>query len=621
MSMTSGREIRSTLRGTVDHALDVVVNQASPRPGKAFLMVSTGSGAGTVFPVAQPSVIVGRSLEADVRINEQAISSEHALLEQEEGGFRLSDLGSTNGTYVNGQRLVHPVSLMGGDTIRMGATTFTFITRESGLPKGTVRLRDPSAEVPLPLESQRKRSRERENMAVSSPPSSQQTGSISLTDVVRAARSYWRYAERYGGLVAIGTCFGIAAGLVQLWAVPPPGSAWFEMKLAATNEHSDEQEDLRAFVGAESTFRSLPLIKKTLTRLGAPKVTDAGASSIQDALALEQVGYNSKVYRGDYQDSTATQAVTFLNEHLRVYIDSELDKLLKVLRADADFDREQERQAAERVAEARNKLIAFSDEHPEAVPKDAKLPDQGRIHLAPGASKERIEQAVANTQRALRVAYTQIQTKKAQPYLEKAASLEHQIAEGRARGLLDQHPEQKGLLNLQAAMRSRAASLLGAQPSPSEQMLDPQIVRLKEDLADLESRLGPETAPNTVLAASGAPASTGPAAAAPAPRVPTESLSQLKIQYGELAREYERAKTEDDALLKKREATERQLERERTLAEGRYDIITPPTPVKASMVSAMLKRGGMGGLVGLGLALLAAVALEVRRMLIVRGHI
>ena len=51
-----------------------------------------------------------------------------------------------------------------------------------------------------------------------------------------------------------------------------------------------------------------------------------------------------------------------------------------------------------------------------------------------------------------------------------------------------------------------------------------------------------------------------------------------------MAREYDRAKTEDDALLKKREATERQLERQRTLAEGRYDIITPPTPVKAKAV-------------------------------------
>jgi hypothetical protein len=74
-------------------------------------------------------------------------------------------------------------------------------------------------------------------------------------------------------------------------------------------------------------------------------------------------------------------------------------------------------------------------------------------------------------------------------------------------------------------------------------------------------------------------------------------------------------------LLKKRETTDRQLERERTSAEARYDIITPPTPEAASIASATIKRAGMGGIVGLGLALIAAACLELRRTLIARGHL
>ena len=62
--------------------------------------------------------------------------------------------------------------------------------------------------------------------------------------------------------------------------------------------------------------------------------------------------------------------------------------------SDAAFDREQEEQASQRVAEARNRLIAFSDEHPEAVPKDAKLPEQPSRRAA-GASPERIKQALS----------------------------------------------------------------------------------------------------------------------------------------------------------------------------------------------------------------------------------
>jgi hypothetical protein len=342
------------------------------------------------------------------------------------------------------------------------------------------------------------------------------------------------------------------------------------------------------------------------------------------------VSYNSKVYRGTYQDASADLAVRFLNQHVRVYIDSELDKLLRVLKTDAEFDREQELQAYERVAAKRNELIAFSDEHPEAVPKDAKLPDLARVRLAPGASPERVQQALAATRRALRTAYTSIQSKKAQPYNEKAAKAENAIAEAEARGLRDQHPEIKGLRNLQATMRAKAAALLAAEPSASEQAQNPQIVTLKEELSELEGRMG-QLANGAQLANSGlGQLGPGPVSSvtptlesapdAPA-RAPAESVAQLKIQYGELSREYERAKTEHEALMKKRETTDRQLERERTSAEARYDLITPPTASKRSLFSALLKRGGVGVLVGVSLALLAAVYLELRRILILRGHI
>jgi hypothetical protein len=300
------------------------------------------------------------------------------------------------------------------------------------------------------------------------------------------------------------------------------------------------------------------------------------------------------------------------------------------------------------VAAARNKLVEFSDEHPEAVPKDAKLPDEPRLRLAPGASPERIRQGIASTERALRAAYTSIQSRKARPYLEQAAAAETKIAEARARGLRDQHPEIRGLMALQATMRSKANALLAAEPSPSEKNLDPKVARLEEDLKDLQARLAqlpgsapgaPAGAPAGIVASAGEPGVATPAALSPntvkiAPipasaltevagldAAPGESLWQLKIYYGELARDYERAKTEHEALMKKRETTDRLLERERTSAEARYGIITPPTPTKKSTFRAMVKRGGLGGMVGLGLALIAAACLELRRILIVRGHL
>jgi pSer/pThr/pTyr-binding forkhead associated (FHA) protein len=632
MSRMSSKETPPTVRASLEKQLDLVVPQAGFREGrrKAFLMVSTGSTAGTVFPVTRHSLLIGRSLGADVRIDEQAVSNEHARLEQTDAGITLLDLGSTNGTYVNGKRLVHATLLAGGDSIRMGATTFTFVTRESGVPKGTVRLQNPNPD--LAAEMARSRPAEAESMSVPAPPHSQQTGSLSLTDAVRTVRTYWVYAKRYGRLIGTGAGVGLLLGLLQLWIHPPPGSAWFELSLASAdrNNQASETAGPALFVGAESMFRSLPLIEKTLHELGMPKASDAFATEIQSALSFEPVSYNSKVYRGTYQDASAELAVRFLNQHLRVYIDSELDKLLKVLKNDAAFDREQEQHAYERVASARNELVVFSDEHPEAVPKDAKLPELAHVRLAPGASTERIQQALVSTRRALHTTYARIQTRKAQPYLEKAAKTENAIAEAEARGLRDQHPEIKALRNMQAAMQAKAAAVLAAEPSPGEQALDPQIVSLKEELADLEGRLS--QVPQGAQLGGVAVAEPGPGSlsavthalesAPDAPvRAPAESLAQLKIQYGELAREYERAKGEHEALLKKRETTDRQLERERTSAEARYDIITPPTATKTSWLSALAKRGALGTLVGVSLALLAAVYLELRRILILRGHI
>ena len=95
----------------------------------------------------------------------------------------------------------------------------------------------------------------------------------------------------------------------------------------------------------------------------------------------------------------------------------------------------------------------------------------------------------------------------------------------------------------------------------------------------------------------------------------------MRIEYSELSGEYERAKTEHDALMKKRETTDRQLERERISAKARYDIITPPTPAKKSAATIVAKRAGAGGVAGLILALLIAAGLELRRVLISRGHI
>jgi hypothetical protein len=219
----------------------------------------------------------------------------------------------------------------------------------------------------------------------------------------------------------------------------------------------------------------------------------------------------------------------------------------------------------------------------------------------------------------LRAAYVRIQTQKAAPYVEQAAAVETKIAEARARGLKDQHPELANLLDLQKRLREKIDALLAAEPSPTEQIADPEVARLQQALTEARRRAtasGKKASPSLANTASRTRA-TRPSHA----KTPSGRLSQLRIEYSELSGEYERAKTEHDALMKKREATDRQLERERISARARYDIITPPTPAKKSAANIIAKRAGAGGVAGLILALLIAAGLELRRLLISRGHI
>jgi len=69
---------------------------------------------------------IGRSKEADVRIDDRYASSIHARVASREGRFFVEDMGSTNGTLLNGATLQGEAELIDRDTIQIGDTIFRF---------------------------------------------------------------------------------------------------------------------------------------------------------------------------------------------------------------------------------------------------------------------------------------------------------------------------------------------------------------------------------------------------------------------------------------------------------------------------------------------------------------
>ena len=70
--------------------------------------------------------LIGRGSDCDLRLRASAISRHHCLLRLRSDGAWVSDLGSSNGTYLNGQRVRSQAELHSGDEIAVGSCRFVF---------------------------------------------------------------------------------------------------------------------------------------------------------------------------------------------------------------------------------------------------------------------------------------------------------------------------------------------------------------------------------------------------------------------------------------------------------------------------------------------------------------
>jgi predicted component of type VI protein secretion system len=89
-------------------------------PQTMQLVMRTGPIPGKTFPLSKSDIVVGRDITSDITINDAEISRRHAKFTLQGDSYILEDLGSTNGTFVGGQRLMGPYSLKPGDLILFG---------------------------------------------------------------------------------------------------------------------------------------------------------------------------------------------------------------------------------------------------------------------------------------------------------------------------------------------------------------------------------------------------------------------------------------------------------------------------------------------------------------------
>jgi phosphoserine phosphatase RsbU/P len=106
----------------------------------AELKIQTADGSRERFPLSKPRITIGRARSSDVFLPDQWLSRHHAAVEQRLGSYYLLDLGSKNGTLLNGERVTGDRRLRDGDVITLGEHLLAFSLEdelEERPPEGT----------------------------------------------------------------------------------------------------------------------------------------------------------------------------------------------------------------------------------------------------------------------------------------------------------------------------------------------------------------------------------------------------------------------------------------------------------------------------------------------------
>ena len=89
----------------------------------AFLLVVAGDDRGSILTVTSLPVVIGRAPDADLVVADETVSRQHARLDGDRSALTVVDLGSSNGTTLNGNPMVGEVTLHDGDLVGFGSAT------------------------------------------------------------------------------------------------------------------------------------------------------------------------------------------------------------------------------------------------------------------------------------------------------------------------------------------------------------------------------------------------------------------------------------------------------------------------------------------------------------------
>jgi uncharacterized protein involved in exopolysaccharide biosynthesis len=647
-------------RASSARANTVVINakdvQGAPREGRdnqymmvrpdrqlpAYLLVCMGGNVGHRYTIGNAELTIGRSDRCDIRLDDDRVSSRHCELVRRGGRYRIYDLGSSNGTLVNAQR-VDEIDLRDGDLIQVGYTVFRYVsgdaidTRPMSQP-----MPDPYAQhqqqqqgMQMPPGAMPGQWQQQQPPAWQNPnwgPPGMQGGAqnihvrrsdddddVSFAEMVAQLRRliafFWPYRFLIAGLAAA----GFIAGSISAVLMPPRAAAFFDVRLHSKASENPlekfESSNVEFFRSAATTFRSTGLIHRTLKELGEENPSAERLQSVQEQLVFNNTGsdQNSQTYTGSFRGPTDAWSLDFLNKHVELYLEGEIEKTLKIIRAQVEFLQTQLNDTEKTLRETEEKLLTFKKANIDG------LPDQARQYydylfelqkkesdLAAEISRFDAEAAVDARRLTAESPMVESRSMTTRPYQQAIVDVNRQLAEARANGLADDHPDVKQLHTKLAELKRLASdAATGTDSTDVERSRNP----IYDDTQDRLQRL---------RASAAATRQEKERLRQDQERIKgiVDKLPKLEAEYADLTRSYDATKALHTKIFEQLKTAQLQYELEKASASARYEIITPPRLEYVSHVKNFVKRALLLCVVGIALGFVLAVLLQMKKLLV-----
>ena len=584
---------------------------------RACLIVLGGRDGGRQYSLIYRESVIGRGLKVEVQIDDGAISTRHAKIVWDGERHLLVDLGSTNGTFLNGNRLSPetPTPLAFGDTVQVADIVLAYLepnpdeqrkhTQQLALlpqqQSGSTALRMPDVNLIAQI------------LQSVNPIAEPEPKGASLDELIDKVMRLVAFVKRNWVPLFAATALFALVGTGSVLLSPPPTLASMKLRITMKApgdvfQQKSAREEIEAFYNAaEQSFLSPSLVESTLQTINKKRPSRLDVTGALSALKFDGVAYST--YEGTFTHQRPEFAYRFLSTHLKNYLATEVQRTVRGIKAEVDFVSGRLKESEEELRKTEEELRVFKSKNMEGLPDHQSAHFTSRESLLTrraelSAELSRSNLALADAKRRLseEVPLSALQMQNAAPYEQSLVEVRRKIGEARAKGLGPQHPELLALNKQQAELEAMAKQARASKANELDLKANPGLTDLRNRVSDLD------------VGARGAGAALGEVNAQLA-RLDAiwKDMPEVEAQYAQLTRVYNSSRELHSKLFERLRTSQVQLELERSSAAARYEVVSPPEASGVPLRKEVFKRAGIGIALGLAVGIGLSLFLELRR--------